>query len=77
MARPAGHGMNSSTSSPRHVGRLDEVRPSCEKMLTWTDHLGLCAVEISHTGEQPASYSRAFIHLSLIGAAFGLGHALG
>ncbi|MFF4347022.1 hypothetical protein [Streptomyces sp. NPDC001530] len=46
-------------------------------MLTCIGHLGLYTDEINHTGEQLASYSGAFIHLSLIGAAFGLDHALG
>jgi hypothetical protein len=46
-------------------------------MLTCTDHLGLCAEEINHTAEQLGSYSGAFTHPSLIGAAFGLDHVLG
>ncbi|WTE74328.1 hypothetical protein OH775_50365 [Streptomyces sp. NBC_01615] len=46
-------------------------------MLTCTDHLGLCTEEISQTGEQLGSNSRAFTLPSLIGAAFGLDHTLG
>src|ERR671929_2451715 len=34
------------------AGRLEEARLAFEKMLTYANHLGLYAEEISHTGEQ-------------------------
>ncbi|MFF4734093.1 hypothetical protein ACFY3M_54935 [Streptomyces mirabilis] len=46
-------------------------------MLTCTGHIGHWTAEISHTGEQLGGCSRAFLHPSLISAAFGLEQALG
>jgi GH15 family glucan-1,4-alpha-glucosidase len=60
-----------------HAGRLDEARLAFEKMLTYANHLGLYAEEISHTGEQQGNFPQAFTHLSLISAAFNLDRALG
>ena len=59
------------------AGRLDEARLAFEKMLTYANHLGLYAEEISHTGEQQGNFPQAFTHLSLISAAFNLDRALG
>lgn len=59
------------------AGRLDEARLAFEKMLTYANHLGLFAEEISHTGQQLGNFPQAFTHLALISAAFNLDRALG
>ncbi|WP_149550080.1 glycoside hydrolase family 15 protein [Streptomyces marokkonensis] len=59
------------------AGRLDEAALAFEKMLTYGNHLGLYAEEISHTGKQQGNFPQAFTHLSLISAAFNLDRALG
>ena len=46
-------------------------------MLTYANHLGLYAEQISRTGEQQGSFPQAFTHLALISAAFNLDRALG
>ena len=58
------------------AGRLDEARPAFEKMLTYANHLGLYAEEISRTGERQGNFPQAFTHLALISAAFNLDKAL-
>jgi GH15 family glucan-1,4-alpha-glucosidase len=60
-----------------HAGRVEEARLAFEKMLTYANHLGLYAEEISHTGEQQGNFPQAFTHLALISAAFNLDRALG
>ncbi|MGW1541638.1 glycoside hydrolase family 15 protein [Streptomyces sp. NPDC002309] len=60
-----------------HAGRVEEARLAFEKMLTYANHLGLYAEEISHTGEQQGNFPQAFTHLALISAAFNLDKALG
>jgi GH15 family glucan-1,4-alpha-glucosidase len=60
-----------------HAGRVDEARLAFEKMLTYANHLGLYAEEISFTGEQQGNFPQAFTHLALISAAFNLDRALG
>ncbi|WP_037676123.1 glycoside hydrolase family 15 protein [Streptomyces griseus] len=60
-----------------HAGRVDEARLAFEKMLTYANHLGLYAEEISHRGEQQGNFPQAFTHLALISAAFNLDRALG
>ncbi|GGY92852.1 glycoside hydrolase family 15 protein [Streptomyces poonensis] len=59
------------------AGRIDEARLAFEKMLTYANHLGLYAEEISRTGEQQGNFPQAFTHLGLISAAFNLDRALG
>ncbi|GAA3501711.1 glycoside hydrolase family 15 protein [Streptomyces prasinosporus] len=59
------------------AGRLDEASLAFEKMLTYANHLGLYAEQISHSGEQQGNFPQAFTHLSLISAAFNLDRALG
>ena len=58
-------------------GRVDEARLAFEKMLTYANHLGLYAEQISQTGEQQGNFPQAFTHLALISAAFNLDRALG
>ena len=59
------------------AGRLEEARLAFEKMLTYANHLGLYAEQISRTGEQLGNFPQAFTHLALISAAFNLDRALG
>ncbi|MEQ7129131.1 glycoside hydrolase family 15 protein [Actinopolymorpha sp. B11F2] len=59
------------------AGRVEEARLAFEKMLTYANHLGLYAEQISHTGEQQGNFPQAFTHLALISAAFNLDRALG
>ena len=44
-------------------GRLDEARLTFEKMLTYSNHLGLYSEEIAPTGEQIGNFPQAFSHL--------------
>jgi GH15 family glucan-1,4-alpha-glucosidase len=46
-------------------------------MLTYANHLGLYAEQISRAGEQQGNFPQAFTHLALISAAFNLDRALG
>jgi GH15 family glucan-1,4-alpha-glucosidase len=57
-------------------GRLEEARLTFEKMLTYSNHLGLYSEEISPTGEQIGNFPQAFSHLSLISAAMNLDYQL-
>jgi GH15 family glucan-1,4-alpha-glucosidase len=61
----------------RPRGALDEARLAFEKVLTFANHMGLCAEQISRAGQQPVNFPRALIHLALISAAFNLDRALG
>jgi GH15 family glucan-1,4-alpha-glucosidase len=53
-------------------GRLDDARLIFEKMLTYSNHLGLYSEEIGPTGEQLGNFPQAFSHLALINAALRL-----
>jgi GH15 family glucan-1,4-alpha-glucosidase len=57
-------------------GRLDEARLVFEKMLTYTNPLGLYSEEIAPTGEQLGNFPQAFSHLALISAAVNLDRQL-
>ena len=59
------------------AGRLDEARFVFERMLGYSNHLGLYAEEIGPSGEALGNFPQAFTHLSLISAAFNLDKALG
>jgi GH15 family glucan-1,4-alpha-glucosidase len=59
------------------AGRVEEARMAFEKMLTYANHVGLYAEQISMTGEQQGNFPQAFTHLALISAAFNLDRALG
>jgi GH15 family glucan-1,4-alpha-glucosidase len=59
-----------------HAGRLDEARLAFEKMLTYANHLGLYAEQVSRAGEQQGNFPQALTHLALISAAFNLDRAL-
>jgi GH15 family glucan-1,4-alpha-glucosidase len=57
--------------------RLDEARLAFEKMLSYSNHLGLYSEEIGPTGELLGNFPQAFTHLALISAAFDLDRRLG
>jgi GH15 family glucan-1,4-alpha-glucosidase len=57
-------------------GRIREARLTFEKMLTYSNHLGLFSEEIGATGEQLGNFPQAFTHLSLVLAAIDLDQAL-
>jgi GH15 family glucan-1,4-alpha-glucosidase len=59
------------------AGRLEEARLAFEKMLTYANHVGLYAEQLSRTGEQQGNFPQALTHLALISAAFNLDRALG
>ena len=56
---------------------LDEARLAFEKMLTYANHVGLYAGQISRAGEQQGNFPQALTHLALISAAFNFDRALG
>jgi len=58
------------------AGRLDEARLAFEKMLTYANHVGLYAEQISRAGQQQGNFPQALTHLALISAAFNLDRAL-
>jgi GH15 family glucan-1,4-alpha-glucosidase len=59
------------------AGRVNEARLAVEKVLTYANHLGPHAEQISRTGEQQGNFPQALTHLALIKAAFNLDRALG
>jgi GH15 family glucan-1,4-alpha-glucosidase len=58
------------------AGRLNEARLVLEKMLTYSNHLGLYAEEIGLTGEALGNFPQAFTHLALISACDTMDRAL-
>jgi GH15 family glucan-1,4-alpha-glucosidase len=59
------------------AGRVDEARLIFERMLGYSNHLGLYAEEIGPSGEALGNFPQAFTHLPLISAAVNLDRALG
>jgi GH15 family glucan-1,4-alpha-glucosidase len=57
--------------------RLDDARLTFEKMLTFSNHLGLYAEEIAPSGEQAGNFPQAFSHLALINTAVVLDQLIG
>jgi GH15 family glucan-1,4-alpha-glucosidase len=53
-------------------GRVREARLAFEKMLTYSNHLGLYSEELGRSGEQLGNFPQAFTHLALISAAINL-----
>ncbi len=53
-------------------GRVEDARLVFEKMLTYSNHVGLFSEEIGASGEQLGNFPQAFTHLSLIIAAMDL-----
>jgi GH15 family glucan-1,4-alpha-glucosidase len=58
------------------MGRLDDARLTFEKMLTYSNTLGLYSEEVAPTGEQIGNFPQAFSHLALISAAMNLDYQL-
>jgi pentatricopeptide repeat protein len=58
------------------AGRLDEARLMLEKMMTYSNHVGLYAEEVGPTGEALGNFPQAFTHLSLITACVNIDAAL-
>jgi pentatricopeptide repeat protein len=58
------------------AGRVKEARTIFEKMLTYSNHLGLYAEQIGASGEALGNFPQAFTHLALISAAVNLDRAL-
>ena len=56
---------------------LEQARLIFEKMLSYSNHLGLYAEQTGQGGEALGNFPQAFTHLSLISAAFNLDRALG
>jgi GH15 family glucan-1,4-alpha-glucosidase len=54
------------------AGHLQEARLMLEKMLTYSNHVGLYAEEIGPSGEALGNYPQAFTHLSLITACYNI-----
>jgi GH15 family glucan-1,4-alpha-glucosidase len=66
-----------SDTSRRSPAALHEARLAFEKMLTYANHVGLYAEQISRAGQQQGNFPQALTHLALISAAFNLDRALG
>lgn len=58
------------------AGRVDEGRLMLEKMLTYSNHVGLFAEEVGPTGEALGNFPQAFTHLALITACYNIDQAL-
>ncbi len=58
------------------AGRLEEAQYAFEKMLTYSNHVGLYSEEIDVNGRQIGNFPQAFTHLALIHAAIDLDAAL-
>lgn len=58
------------------AGRLDEARLMLEKLLSYGNHLGLYAEEMSPKGEALGNYPQALTHLALITACTNLDQSL-
>jgi len=58
------------------AGRLPEARLIFERMLGYSNHLGLYSEQVGSSGEAMGNFPQAFTHLGLISAAFNLDRAL-
>jgi GH15 family glucan-1,4-alpha-glucosidase len=56
--------------------KLDEARLLFERMLGYSNHLGLYAEQTGGTGEALGNYPQALTHLALISAAYNLDRTL-
>jgi GH15 family glucan-1,4-alpha-glucosidase len=58
------------------AGRLHEARLLFERMLGYSNHLGLYSEEIGNHGESLGNFPQAFTHMALISAAYNLDRAI-
>ncbi len=58
------------------AGHVDEGRLVLEKMISYSNHVGLFSEEIGPTGEALGNFPQAFTHLSLISACYTIDRAL-
>lgn len=58
------------------AGRVDEARLLLEKMLTYSNHVGLYSAEVGPRGEALGNFPQSFTHLSLITACSTIDEAL-
>lgn len=58
------------------ANQLEDARLILEKMLTFSNHVGLFAEEIGPTGEALGNFPQAFTHLSLISTCYNMDRAL-
>jgi GH15 family glucan-1,4-alpha-glucosidase len=59
------------------VGRLDDARRTCERVLAVANDVGLLAEEYDPTrGRMVGNFPQAFSHVALINTAFNLSHAM-
>jgi len=56
--------------------RLDDARLMFERMMSYSNHLGLFAEQTGSCGEALGNYPQALTHIALISAAFNLDRAL-
>jgi GH15 family glucan-1,4-alpha-glucosidase len=54
------------------TGHIEQAREYFEKMLGYTNHVGLFSEQLSVKGEHLGNYPQAFTHLALISAALEL-----
>jgi GH15 family glucan-1,4-alpha-glucosidase len=59
------------------AGQLEEAQLLFEKLLSYSNHLGLFSEEIGMQGQMLGNYPQALTHLGLISAAFKLNQLLG
>jgi GH15 family glucan-1,4-alpha-glucosidase len=59
------------------AGHVEPARLAFEKMLTYSNHVGLFSEEVGPSGELLGNFPQAFTHLALISAAYNLDRALG
>jgi GH15 family glucan-1,4-alpha-glucosidase len=68
-------------ASPDGVRGAEGTFSACSfwyvQALTYANHLGLYAEQISRTGQQQGNFPQAQTHMALISAAFNLDRALG
>lgn len=57
-------------------GQLEKARYYLEKMLAYSNHLGLYAEQLGRRGEHLGNFPQAFTHLGLISAAYNLNQNL-
>jgi GH15 family glucan-1,4-alpha-glucosidase len=58
------------------AGRLEAARLTFEKMIGYSNHLGLYSEEIGLTGESMGNFPQAFTHMGLISAAVNIDRVL-